>query len=221
MENAKQFYEYDSSQDLKNHAELELLRLIDSETPNSLIEIGSGDGHFLNNFKKINSLGIDINPDMVSLAKKNGIEILLHDIRNEVSSSMVNFSPDIVCSNYVFTELNSNDLFLAFKNIYSLLKEGGKLIFTITNPNERDRIKFPGYKLKFENNSNKLKLDSIFSVLLENSSGDYVDVGIRDFHVPLNIFEKYLRESNFKNIKKQFISGNLNYSYAVLYSAKK
>ncbi len=222
MENATRFYELDeNSQGLKSHAESRLIRKIKELTPSSLLEIGAGDGHFLKNFQHIKHFGMDINPQMVELAQKNGVIVTLGDItKKQDIQKVINSYVEVISANYVFTELTSANLETAFNNIYSILNQNGHLCFTITNPKEIHRMVYPGYRNIFEEEFVYEKLDIPFRVELE-VGGEYEDVGIRDYHKPTSVYDSLLERAGFSSVIKEEIYFNLNYPYALLYDAQK
>lgn len=232
MENGKKFYKLDkTAQILKQNAESMLYHavinhdVLDSYMNrthfNSLLDVGCGDGHFIKKFPNINAMGIDLNQSMLDQAV--GLEGKLKnvDLLSDKTFIKTNYGKfDIVTSNYVFTEFKKKDLISAFKNIHELLQDGGVLYFTITDPRTRDRKEFPGYKLIFEEKYEYEKQDLPFKVLLQSSSG-FVDVGIRDYHQPIELYDHILDKIGFRKIKRKDIDIGHDCSYAVLYCAIK
>jgi SAM-dependent methyltransferase len=221
MEDAKEFYDKDKqSQKLRIYAEEKLYETVNRIYFESILDVGCGDGHFLKRFPNKKTLGLDKNPGMIELAKENGIETVLSDITKNQDFMLKNKNSfDVVTANYVFTELKIKELESAFKNIKMLLNQNGSFCFTITNPKERHRIVFPGYKLVFDEEYQYEKTDLPFTVLVEDLEGNYVDVGIRDYHQPLEIYDSIL-EKNFSNIKRSNIKEEMSYAYAILYKVK-
>jgi cyclopropane fatty-acyl-phospholipid synthase-like methyltransferase len=223
MENGKKFYELDDiSQKLKQTAEKRLYDAVSKESFETLLDIGCGDGHFIKQFTGRNILGIDINQTMLNEAK--GLEGKLGNVDIVSDNAFVKSNIhqyDIITSNYVFTEMKQKELLKAFTNIQSIMKQDGSFYFTITDPRNRDRMVFPGYKLIFDEQYSYEKQDLPFTVLLETTDKQYVDVGIRDVHQPIEVYDSLLKKAGFTEIKRTEIDDGLDCSYAVLYHAKK
>ena len=102
-----------------------------------------------------------------------------------------------------------------------MLDNKGTFCFTITDPRTREKGIFPGYKLIFDEKFDYTKEDLMFKVLLKNVGGKYVDVGIRDIHQPIEVYDSLLLKAGFKKIKKREITKGHDESYAVLYEVEK
>ena len=222
MKNAKKYYELDkSSQELKIYAERTMLEKLKNNKFNSILEIGCGDGHFLENFNNKEVLGIDLDLGMISQAQTDiRNNLLFADILDKKFVKKQKNYFDIVSSNYVFMEMKEKQVQKAFRNIFEILKPKGEFYFIITNPKTREK-KFPGYKLVFSDDFDYNKKDLEFKVFLQTKKGNYVDVGIRDYHMPLENYDRLLGKSGFNKIEKTEIKKNLPHSFAVLYSCEK
>ena len=160
---------------------------------------------------------------MVEYARSQGNNVILEDITQTQSefSRQNQQKLNIICANYVFTELKQNQLKKAFENISNLLSQKGKFYFTITNPTIRSRNDLPDYKVVFEKEFNYQKEDIPFTVLLEDKlSGEFVDVGIRDFHNPTEVYTTMLKKY-FSKIKIHEIKREREYAHALLFEASK
>jgi SAM-dependent methyltransferase len=223
MEDAKKFYELDDEcQLLKQTAEKKLLETIKKKFFNSVLEVGCGDGHLLNYLGDKEVFGIDINEGMLELAQGLDGKLAKVNIISDSNFVLSNLEKyDLIVSNYVFSEFKQQELLKAFKNVYNLLSSKGNFCFTMTDPRTRNDVFFPGYKLVFEEEYAYEKQDLEFKVLLEKRNGDFIDVGIRDFHQPLEVYVSLLQKAGFKNISKTEISDNYVKSYAVLFEMQK
>lgn len=223
MEIGKMFYDMDNqSQKLKQTAEKTLLERVNEEKFTTILDIGCGDGHFLHNFPNKKTKGIDYNQSMIEQGENLEGKIEVVDIvrdKKYVEQNKNNF--DIITANYVFTELKKEELLFAFKNIYELMHENGGFYFTITNPQTRKDNEFEGYKLKFNEEFEYEKEDTPFEVHLQNEKGEFIDVGIRDFHQPIETYDSLLKEAGFTDVKRKNIDKNHHCSYAILYDVKK
>jgi SAM-dependent methyltransferase len=231
MEDPTKFYELDDEcQKLKQDAEEELYHLtllIECETItrynrfDNLLEVGCGNGHFLHLFGDKEVLGIDKNPEMLKHARNLEGKIEQADIVTDSAFVEKHRSEfDFVVANYVFTVLTKSENEKAFANIFSLLSPRGAFCFTITNPRTRHLMEFPGYKLVFDEKYSYEKEDLPFTVLLRKKSGEYVDVGIRDFHQPIETYDALLAKAGFRVINRWEL-GPSERSHALLYEVRK
>lgn len=214
MKDVQRFYDLDTkSQPLKNFAEQRLIDLVRQKKPQSLLEVGCGDGHLLELFPDMRTVGIDNNQDMLELAKRRDVNAYFYDMTDPLLRQLGRF--DMVISNYAFTELTTTQLEKVFSHLSSM-SDG--LCFTITNPLERHRMKFPGYRLCFDKPFDYAAHNAPFRVELEDGFDNYTDVGIRDFHQPIELYRNLLQNAGY-HFKQQEIYADLDYPYALLFDA--
>lgn len=223
---AKRFYSVVET--LKRKAEGELLKVAREAQFNRLLDIGCGDGHFLLNFPNKEVFGLDLSKAMVSQADPSIKDrIFLEDICNPSKRFMDKNTGrfDLVTSNYLLTELTEDQLKSAFGNVYALLGQNASLHFTITDPRTR-AIQFPGSRNIFSEPYKYEKRDLAFKVLLANQAGQFVDVGIVDYHRPLEDYIDLMKDIGFRDvshgdIKTKAVRGKSLKSYALLMSGRK
>ncbi len=219
--NSLRYYILDKqSQQLKIIAENVMRDLIKKQRFNSLLDIGSGNGHFLRNFLKKDVRGIEISERMIANARDLKQYLIREDISNISLVSRIKKKYDIISSNYVFSELNSDKLKVAFKNVFGLLTKKGKFYFTINHPKTR-HLPFSFHKVSFEKPFIYNKNDIPFRVLLKNSKGKFEDVGIRDYHNPIETYVMLLKEVGFKEIITKEVMGKNQPPHALLFICKK
>lgn len=73
------------------------------------------------------------------------------------------------------------------------------------------------FKEKFEYE----KRDIPFIVELDDGNGNYIDVGIRDYHRPVSDYNLLLKKNRFLNTVVSEIYKNYDYPYALLFDAQK
>ncbi len=216
MENAELFYKQPENQREQDNEAMH--GLIAARSPNSLLEIGCGSGDMLNRYD--NSRGIDINRSMVEFAQKRGNNVVLGDVTD--SGVMEQYlGIDVIAANYVFTELKAEQIKAAFKNIQYSLRNQGTFYFTITNPQTRHREDLPGYKVVFDEQFKYERKDIPFTVLLEDEDGKLRDVGIRDFHNPIGVYQENLYNAGFLETRIHELSGKNDFVHALLFECKK
>lgn len=116
-----------------------------------VIEIGCGNGLFLKEllkFGKFNCLGIDLLPELVEMAKMNGVNAIQKDIDNGI-----NLEPEsadyVVCFEMIDHLIKPIDV---LKEIYHILKPGGHLILeTVNSAYWRFRLEYLFAKYKYKN----------------------------------------------------------------------
>jgi cyclopropane fatty-acyl-phospholipid synthase-like methyltransferase len=202
---AKEFYKLDEeSQGQKNYAEKILLENLVKDSFDSILEVGCGNGHFLENFPSHNKKGLELSQEMINNSGDNRKYIFQGDITDYSSFNGLDKEKfDRIVSHYVFTEIDKKGLERSFKNVRNMLNPSGKLVFTITDPRTRHLMEFDGYKLDFDNEEYDYNREDIpFTVLLRSEDQKYVDVGIRDFHNPIEVYDSLLKEAGFSDIQR-------------------
>lgn len=98
----------------------------------SLLEVGSGSGFFLQQLKsnkKVDIVGLELNLDAISTAKKNGLVIIPEYIQDYSSNNKEKF--DVVCSFQVLEHVS--DPFSFLRSSVDCLKKNGVLIIGVPN----------------------------------------------------------------------------------------
>jgi len=99
---------------------------------NSLLEIGPGDGVFLQKLtaiKNIKYVGLELNPQAIEKAKSKGI-VLTHELLESHAKNNAD-KYDVVCSFQVMEHISAIDS--AMSNSVKVLKKGGSLIIAVPN----------------------------------------------------------------------------------------
>jgi SAM-dependent methyltransferase len=223
MELAEEFYRLDEqSQTLKKNAEKILVQKVQKLQFQKVLDVGCGNGNLLHKFPGKQVFGIDKNQNMIDHSVGLEGKLARIDIVNDLDFVTNNTKAyDLIISNYVFSELRSSELSKAFRNINSILTKTGTFCFTMTDPRTRYLLEFPGYKLVFSEPYDYNKNDLAFTVLLETIVKKYVDVGIRDYHNPLEVYINSLQDSGFNQVCIEPINKGFNVSYAVLFTVNK
>ncbi len=220
---AKEFYRLDEeSQGQKNYAEKILLENLVRDSFDSILEVGCGNGHFLENFPSYKRKGIELSQEMINSSGALEKYIVQGDITNSlIYNGIANEKFDRIVSHYVFTEIDKKGLEKSFRNIKNMLNPSGKFIFTITDPRTRHLMEFDGYKLDFGKEEYDYNKEDIpFTVLLKGGK-EYVDVGIRDFHNPIEVYDSLLNSAGFKSIQRVDIKRPQDKdNFAVLYEVE-
>ena len=128
--------------DMKNDFEVVQLKRIGQIDKNSnVIDLGCGRGHHVNyyNESNISATGLDISPSMIKLAKQEcpDCDFKVGDMLDS-STFQYDTATHILC--IYFTIYNIEDKLKFFKNCFSWLKPGGKLIIHLVNRDKFDPI---------------------------------------------------------------------------------
>lgn len=96
-----------------------------------VLEIGAGYCEFINNIKAKEKIALDLNPDIKKFARD--------DVKVVVASStdmkIMDESVDVVFANNFFEHLSKEDIIRSIREVYRVLRKGGK--FLILQPNIR------------------------------------------------------------------------------------
>ncbi|MCU4139987.1 MAG: 2-polyprenyl-3-methyl-5-hydroxy-6-metoxy-1 [Methanophagales archaeon] len=88
-----------------------------------MLEIGCATGNFLANDPE-NIIGIDINKNLLKIARKRGFNVLLVDVENGLCFKDSSF--DAIHASHIIEHLSDPIYFM--KECFRILKEGGKLV---------------------------------------------------------------------------------------------
>ncbi|MCA9486850.1 class I SAM-dependent methyltransferase [Candidatus Woesearchaeota archaeon] len=223
MENAKEYIT--TKEGPKEEVNNQMHRLIEAEWEKhedpKLLEVGFGSGEMLDRYPRGSSWGIDWNKEMVEHAQNAKRNVFREDICNPTFVFMQKYEHffDFIVANYVFSEMKTEDLEKAFKNCHTLLKDTGKLYFSLTNPRMRHRTDLPGYKIIFSQTYEYEKKDLSFKVLLWDGK-KYADVGILDYHNPVETYIDII-EKKFTLEHLYEISGSVGFAHALVFQVEK
>ncbi|WOD43983.1 class I SAM-dependent methyltransferase [Hwangdonia lutea] len=162
----------------------------------SVLEIGSGFGAFLNRIKleNIKGKGLELNPFAVKQCIQNGLNVKERLINDEVSINANSYS--IVCCFQVLEHITDVNSFIA--SSIKLLKENGKLIIGVPNNNpylfvndKYHTLNLPPHHAGLWNKKALKYLEQIFPIMLVSLEFEPLNVAYTDF---LNV---QLKNANF------------------------
>ncbi|QKF80992.1 class I SAM-dependent DNA methyltransferase [Halarcobacter ebronensis] len=109
----------------------EFMALVMTKELNNILDIGCGQGYFLENLtlNGINSFGIDLSKDQIEACKKRGIE-------NVQSIALEDLSEKFDCATAIFDVINyipKQQLEKFFKDTYKVLNDNGYFIFDVNS----------------------------------------------------------------------------------------
>lgn len=116
--------------------EINYKALLPSDKEVKILELGCGAGYFLRYLKELgynNVRGVDISPQQIAVAKKQGIEDLIieSDIFEFLNNTSDNF--DMICAFHVLEHLYKEEILQLLSMIYIRLNKGGFLIIEVPN----------------------------------------------------------------------------------------
>ena len=89
-----------------------------------ILDIGCGDGDFMEYFPLGRITGIDLDPKRIAVCRAKGLNVLLMDARNIELDEQY----DAICSSHLIEHLYSNEFMQFLKGVDRLLVDGGILI---------------------------------------------------------------------------------------------
>lgn len=113
-----------------------LLRVVDLKPEESLLELGCGQGYFLNLFSKIstNLTGVDLGKELIQIARKKNkeIEFIFANAENQGLFKNEDRKFDVIT--IVLALQNMKNIYEVSKNISRLLKENGRAVIVLNHP---------------------------------------------------------------------------------------
>lgn len=178
-----------------------LLRLIDLKSGKSLLEIGCGQGYFLEKFYQhglSNKLtGIDIGKELIEIARKRNKKIKYIIANAEDQNIMLKEKFDIIL--FVLSIQNMKDLNSIAKNVNKFLKDNGKVYLVINHPCFRipqhsewindDKKKVQSRKIDLYMSEKEIKIDM-------TPGSQTKKILTRSFHRPLQVYSKVFSKNN-------------------------
>ncbi len=152
----------------------------------SVLEIGSGFGAFLNMLKasSVQSVGLELNPHAVEVCKKNNLLVKNILIENEAQTN--NETYDVVCSFQVLEHITHVHSFI--KASIDTLKKNGKLIIGVPNNNpylfvsdKYHTLNLPPHHAGLWDKKSLKALESVFSIKLEKLEFEPLNVNYSYF----------------------------------------
>ena len=138
----------------------------------NVLEIGSGEGYFLNKLKElgINGIGLEKNENAIEIANKNGLNVINDPIEEYSQRFMNKF--DIVCSFQVMEHVYNIKSII--ESSLALLKDDGLLIICVPNNNSfigklsNNVLNMPPHHLLLWNEQSLKNLTNFFNIKILN-----------------------------------------------------
>lgn len=177
--------------------ELELLRMLGEVKGKKVLELGCGNGYWLNLLAKKGAVcvGIEKSKNQLDLIDRNNSKInyLLGDITQLNKLNLKNNSFDIILLEHVLLEINSlKKIQKIFSDSFSLLKNSGVIIISDLHP-FAPSLKYKNIKTKSD--YNYFSSGSVFQIISKRIDGK--ETVYQDFHWTLSDITGSLNKVNF------------------------
>ena len=177
-----------------------LLRVVDLQPEESLLELGCGQGFFLEKFSQISKkvTGIDLGKSLIEIAKKKikGVSFFVGNAEDESILKGEKFDAITI----VLAIQNMKDLNKVVKNLSRLLATDGRVCIVINHPTFRIP-KQSSWGTDGETKSQYRRVDSYMSedeVKIDMTPGSKTDKKITmTYHRPLQVFSKAFAKEGF------------------------
>lgn len=187
-----------------------LLRVVDLKKDESLLELGCGQGFFVEEFSKIskNVVGVDLGKELIDIAKKNlpaqaGIpnaKFLAGNAEDQKILPGEKF--DVVT--VILALQNMKDLGAVVKNFERLLKDDGRVVLVLNHP----AFRIPqnsGWGISDDKKTQYRRVDAYMSeteVKIDMNPGKILNKKITmSYHRPLQVYSKAFAKEGFAIIK--------------------
>lgn len=111
-----------------------LLRIVDLKAEEALLELGCGQGYFIDKFGPFsdNLVGVDIGKELIKIAKEKGIKADFFVGNAEDQEILKGKTFDVIT--IVLALQNMKNLGSVVKNVSRLLKENGRVVLVLNHP---------------------------------------------------------------------------------------
>ena len=182
-----------------------LVRVVDLKPEESLLELGCGQGFFVEEFSKISKhvVGVDLGKELIEIAKKNlpaqaGIpnaKFLAGNAEDQKILQGEKFDAIII----VLALQNMKDLGAVVKNMSRLLKENGRVVIVLNHPTFRIP-KQSSWGTDTAAKSQYRRVDAYMSELeakIDMNPGKLLGPVTLSYHRPLQVYSKSFAKEGF------------------------
>jgi ubiquinone/menaquinone biosynthesis C-methylase UbiE len=205
--NVADWYDEHLKGDNTYHAQVispNILRVVNLKTDQSLLELGCGQGFFIEQFSKLskNVVGIDLGKELVDIAKKKipKAKFLVGNAEDQKILTGEKF--DVIT--IILALQNMKDLSAVVKNLDRLLAPGGKVVIVLNHPAFRI-AKNSEWGIDKEKNIQYRRVDAYMSemeITIDmtpgKTSGKEMTVS---YHRPLQVYSKAFGKAGFGIVK--------------------
>lgn len=177
-----------------------LLRVVNLQKEESLLELGCGQGFFIEKFSEISKsiTGVDIGKELIDIAKKNIPKAKFFVGNAEDSKILVGEKFDVIT--IVLALQNMKNLDAVVKNLSRLLKDDGRVVLVLNHPTFRIP-KHSGWGTSEDKKLQYRSIDSYMSemeVKIDMNPGKLKNTKFTiSYHRPLQVYSKAFAKENF------------------------
>lgn len=181
-----------------------LLRIVGLKQNESLLELGCGQGFFLDKFSEIspNITGVDLGKPLIDIAKKKFPKIKFMVGNAEDQKLLPNETFDVIT--VILAIQNMKDLHAVALNFKRLLKDGGKICIVLNHPAFRIP-KSSSWGVDAENKIQYRRIDEYMSeseVSIDMTPGKEIEKKTTmSYHRPLQVYSKVFSKAGFGIVK--------------------
>lgn len=181
-----------------------LLRVVNLKSDQSLLELGCGQGFFVDRFSKLSDkvVGVDLGKELIEIAKKKIPKVKFFVGNAESEKILIGEKFD--CITIILALQNMKDLNAVTKNLDRLLAPGGKVVIVINHPTFRI-AKNSEWGIDKEKNIQYRRVDAYMSEMEMTidmtpgkTSGKEMTVS---YHRPLQVYSKAFGKAGFAIVK--------------------
>ncbi len=177
-----------------------VLRLLELKRGEDILDLGCGEGMFAREFQKTgaNVVGLDIAPELITIAKKKSSKEIVFHVANAKNLSMVNdhvFDAVVM----ILTLQNIDDMASTLREVRRVIKPTGKLLIVLNHP----VLRIPklsgwgwdeGQRLQYRRVNGYM---SEIKIPIQMHPGDAPGDTTWSFHRPLQTYIKALADAGF------------------------
>lgn len=198
-----EWYDKHLESDNTYHAQVvapNLLRVVDLKAGESLLELGSGQGYFIEKFLQISKdvTGVEIGKPLVEIAKKKFPSAKFVVGNAEDQKILAGEKFDVIT--IVLALQNMKDLGAVAKNLDRLLKKGGRVVLVLNHP----AFRIPqnsGWGMDGEKKAQYRRVDAYMSemeIKIDMTPGKQTKKEMTlSYHRPLQVYSKAFAKAGF------------------------
>lgn len=177
-----------------------LLRLLDIQDGETVLDLACGPGFFTNEFFKKGAkvIGVDVSPELISIAKKSSSKDIDYEVASADRAAMIK-NDSVDKTTIVLAIQNIENAAAVFQECRRILKPGGSLLLVLNHP----AFRIPKASEWGWDEQKKVQYRRIDRYLSELKSkiqmhpGDNPNEYTVSFHRPLQFYFKALQKSGF------------------------
>lgn len=183
-----------------------LLRVVDLKPDESMLELGCGQGYFLNLFSKIspNLTGVDLGKELIQIARKKNREIEFIFANAENLNLFKNEDKKFDVITVVLALQNMKNIYAVAQNISRLLNDNGRAVIVLNHPSFRIP-QYSSWQRDEEQKSQYRRIDVYMSEIekkIDMTPSKKTDKEFTtSYHRPLQVYSKAFAKEGMAIVK--------------------